>query len=172
MVKRKRNQIVLRKKNQIILGGGESTNPLLQLFSGISNFFFSFTRLFSNFIFSMNPLKWHTLKELKDKGNQVIGSATEALNKGKEDIGDSFNGLKSSVGEKISNVKENIKNLDENVKNTFDNIGKIKNTTSVKSDQVGGYRKKTKKVKKRKTKRRKKRVKRNKTIKRRMTKRR
>lgn len=148
MVKRKRNQIVLIKKNQIILGGGESTNPLLQLFSGISNFFFSFTRLFSNFIFSMNPLKWHTLKDLKDKGNQVIGSATEALNKGKEDIGESFNGLKSSVGEKISNVKENIKSVDKKAEDSYNNMGK--------SDQVGGYRKKTKKVKKRKTTRKKK----------------
>lgn len=175
MVKRKRNQIVLRKKNQIILRGGEWTNPLSQLFSGITNFFFNFTRLFSNFIVSMNPLNWSSVQAMKDKGKQAIGSATRVMSKGKEELGESFNGLKSSVGERINTVKEKVKSVDKKAEDSYNNLGKtseIRNASTVNQEQFGGYRKKTKKMKKRKTRRRKKRMKRNKTIKRRRTKRR
>ena len=175
MVKRKRNQIVLRKNNQIILRGGEWTNPLSQLFSGITNFFFSFTRLFSNFIVSMNPLNWSSVQAIKDKGREAMGSATRVMSKGKEELDKSLNGFKSSVGEKINTVKEKVKSVDKKVEDSYNNLGKtneIRNASTVKQEQFGGYRKKTKKVKKRKTRRRKKRVKKNKTIKRRRTKRR
>lgn len=172
--------MVKRKKNQIVLRAGGITTLLPDLFSSITNFFFSFTSLFSNFIVSMNPLNWSSVQAIKDKGREAMGSARRVMSKGKEELGESFNGFKSSVGERINNVKEKVKSVDKNAEDSYNNMGKsseIRNAIPVKSDQSGGYKKKTKKVKKRKTRRRKKiqrkkRVKRNKTIKRRMSKRR